>query len=196
MISIFQKSKTKMAPKFWYVKHHIFSILLSPISLFYNIIHKIYYKLSSEKKISIPTICVGNLVIGGAGKTPVVIELRKLLSKNYNSIFVLLRGYRRSSSKAKIVDINDEPEAVGDEAILHKKYGQVCVAKDLHSPESHCQRLPPTKGPKEIHAEIRAFDSSMWIFTASGPFCRTSRHEWHARCCACGWRSNNDANSH
>ena len=138
MISIFQKSKMKMAPKFWYVKHHIFSILLSPVSLLYNIIHKIYYKLSSEIKISIPTICVGNLVIGGAGKTPVVIELRKLLSKNYNSIFVLLRGYRRTSSKEKIVDINDEPEAVGDEAILHKKYGQVCVAKDRKEGANLC----------------------------------------------------------
>ena len=138
MISIFQKSKMKMAPKFWYVKHHIFSILLSPVSLFYNIIHKLYYKLSNEIKISIPTICVGNLVIGGAGKTPVVIELRKLLSKNYNSIFVLLRGYRRSSSKAKIVDVNDEPEAVGDEAILHKKYGQVCVAKDRKEGANLC----------------------------------------------------------
>jgi tetraacyldisaccharide 4'-kinase len=125
-------------PKFWYIKNHIFSIFLSPLSLFYNLVHKIYYRLCSEKKISIPTICVGNLVVGGTGKTPVVIELRKLLSGNYNNIFVLLRGYRRSSSKAKIVDINDEPRIVGDEAVLHKNYGQVCVAKDRQKGANLC----------------------------------------------------------
>ena len=67
------------APRFWYIKNHIFSIFLSPLSLLYNLGHKIYYRLRSEIKISIPTICVGNLVVGGVGKTPVVIELRKLL---------------------------------------------------------------------------------------------------------------------
>ncbi|MDC3091041.1 tetraacyldisaccharide 4'-kinase [Rickettsiales bacterium] len=125
-------------PKFWYKKNNIISILLGPLSLSYNLIHRIYYRLCREIKVSVPTICIGNLVIGGVGKTPVVIAIRELLSKNYKNIFVLLRGYRRYSSNVRIVNKDDEPKDVGDEAILHKNYGQVCVAFDRKEGANLC----------------------------------------------------------
>lgn len=126
------------SPKFWYKRNNIISVLLSPLSLSYKIIHRIYYRLSREVKVSIPTICVGNLVLGGIGKTPVVIAIRKLLSDNYKNIFVILRGYRRYSSDVRIVNKNDEPKDVGDEAILHNNYGQVCVALDRKEGANLC----------------------------------------------------------
>ena len=50
--------------------------------------------LVTEIDVKIPVICVGNLVTGGSGKTPVTIELRKLLNKKHSKIFVLTRGYK------------------------------------------------------------------------------------------------------
>ena len=66
--------------------------MLSPFSLLYLLGLKTYEFFSKEIDIKIPVICVGNLVAGGSGKTPVTIELRKFLSKQYSKVFVLTRG--------------------------------------------------------------------------------------------------------
>lgn len=70
-------------PKFWDKKSNSFlSIILYPISLIYLIISKINIFIST-KKFEIPIICVGNIYLGGTGKTPLVKELFKIL-KNLN----------------------------------------------------------------------------------------------------------------
>lgn len=68
-----------------------------------------------SKSYNIPIICVGNLSVGGTGKSPMIEYLVRLLQKNY-SLAVLSRGYKRSSSgfvlaseKAKVEEIGDEP---------------------------------------------------------------------------------------
>ena len=69
-------------PKFWdYKKISWKSILLFPLSqvyLFFFWILKILVKLTKHKKTTIPTICVGNIYLGGTGKTPVVREIFKI----------------------------------------------------------------------------------------------------------------------
>ena len=75
-------------------KKNLFSFLLSPLSIIYLLGLKIYEFLSDEVNVGVPIICVGNLVTGGSGKTPVTIELRKLLNKKHSKIFVLTRGYK------------------------------------------------------------------------------------------------------
>ena len=117
-------------PKFWQIKNHPFSVILSPLSILYNLIHKFLEFISNEIDIQIFTICIGNLSMGGSGKTPVVLALRKLLSKKYKKIYVLSRGYRGSNKKAKLVNKNDSIDLVGDEALLHRKYGDICIAKN------------------------------------------------------------------
>ena len=72
-------------PNFWKEKNLI-SFLLSPLSVIYFIGFKIYEFFSKEVDIGVPVICVGNLVAGGSGKTPITIELRKYLSKKYSKI--------------------------------------------------------------------------------------------------------------
>ena len=69
-----------LQPKFWHQKNNIFSFLLAPIALiviFLTYIKKIF---SKEKKFEIPIICVGNIYIGGTGKTPISILLSEELS--------------------------------------------------------------------------------------------------------------------
>ena len=70
-------------PKFWDNKIGFISILFFPLSLivFFFILFK--KKLTKIKKFNIPIICVGNIYIGGTGKTPTCILLaKKLLQEN------------------------------------------------------------------------------------------------------------------
>ena len=74
------------SPKFWTKKNSLASILLYPLSILYLIIIFLNKKIQiiSSKNIEIKTICVGNLYIGGTGKTPTVIKLYEMISKNKN----------------------------------------------------------------------------------------------------------------
>ena len=66
-------------PKFWDKKNNSFlSILLYPLSIIYYLISIIRKKTSVPQKFNIPIICVGNIYIGGTGKTSVAIEIIKI----------------------------------------------------------------------------------------------------------------------
>ena len=82
------------APKFWYSKYDSFlSAILYPASLIYRFVGKIYIALNKPNQSDIPVICIGNLVVGGAGKTPVALKISEMLKlSGYNPHF-LTRGY-------------------------------------------------------------------------------------------------------
>lgn len=67
-------------PKFWN-NINLISIFLLPISIFTFIIHKIKSFIVEEHRYNIPVICVGNIFIGGTGKTPLSIYIYNLLKK-------------------------------------------------------------------------------------------------------------------
>ena len=67
-------------PNFWDLKNSIFSILLLPFSLIVLMSILIKKKLTKTIRFNIPIICVGNIYIGGTGKTPSSIFLAKELS--------------------------------------------------------------------------------------------------------------------
>ena len=73
-------------PKF-FDNINIISCLLLPFSFLVLVITKIK-KFTSKKNFKIKTICVGNIYIGGTGKTPLVIKLNKILRKKYNTVFI------------------------------------------------------------------------------------------------------------
>ena len=72
-------------PKFWEKKYNFFSIVLIPFSLLILIYVYLKYKLTKSLKFEVPIICVGNIYIGGTGKTPTSLfianELKKLGKK-------------------------------------------------------------------------------------------------------------------
>ena len=79
------------APKFWYKKNDTyFSNSLYPLSLLFRIGTKVRNLFSRKKSSGIPVICIGNIVVGGAGKTPVALKIGNLLKLNgYNPYQVL-----------------------------------------------------------------------------------------------------------
>ena len=92
-------------PKFWDKRGHIslISILLFPISLI--IIIKNYYEESKPKKnyYDFRTICVGNIYIGGTGKTPLVNNLANHLKKK-NKTFIIKKNYFSHEDEKKMLE--------------------------------------------------------------------------------------------
>jgi tetraacyldisaccharide 4'-kinase len=113
----------------------IFIFLLYPLALLYGLIvllrNKLYdWGVLRSKCFDFPVISVGNLSIGGTGKTPHVEYLITLLKNDFN-VATLSRGYKRNTKgyvEAKITSATDE---IGDEAVQKKqKFTEVVVAVD------------------------------------------------------------------
>jgi tetraacyldisaccharide 4'-kinase len=79
------------------------------------------------KRLARPVISVGNLSVGGAGKTPVVIRLAQLLAEQGQPVDVLSRGYGRSGSDTVCVDPEGSASRYGDEPILIARTANVPV---------------------------------------------------------------------
>ena len=106
----------------------IISIPFSIVTLIRNSLYDIGLYKSSE--FNIPIISVGNLVLGGSGKTPTIEYLIRLLSKNYK-IAVLSRGYGRKSKGFIIADSNSDTNLIGDEPMqYYRKFKNIIVSVD------------------------------------------------------------------
>lgn len=108
-------------------------ILTVPLSGLYALGVGIRHLLYDEHvlpttEVNIPTICVGNIAVGGTGKTPHVEYLIRLLSKQYK-VAVLSRGYLRQTKGFIMADHQATVQTIGDEAMqLYLKFPEVCVA--------------------------------------------------------------------
>ena len=88
------------------------------------------FKLFSSSEFNIPVISVGNLVLGGSGKTPTIEYLIRLLSDKYK-VAVLSRGYGRKSNGFIIADSNSDPSLIGDEPMqYYRKFNNIIVCVD------------------------------------------------------------------
>ncbi len=92
--------------------------MLLPISFIYCLI--VIFKRVTAKKIDfkIPIISIGNLTVGGSGKTPLLISI----AKDYQNIAVILRGYKRESKGLYVVKENSTVKVCGDEAKVYKNF--------------------------------------------------------------------------
>lgn len=115
------------------VDQWILKILLSPLALLYGIVIAIrngLYHLGLLRGISfsLPVISIGNLSVGGTGKTPHTEYLIRLLHE-YISVGILSRGYRRKTTGYLEVTPSDDAVNVGDEPLQFKrKFPHVPVA--------------------------------------------------------------------
>jgi len=88
-----QKSLLK-APSFWQ-SNNIISWMLWPLSYIYYLVSRAVYAATPPRRLNVPVICVGNLVMGGAGKTPTVIAIVEMLKAAGHNPHILSRGYGR-----------------------------------------------------------------------------------------------------
>ena len=118
-------------PKFWY-NNNITSIMIAlalyPLSIIWIIISFIKKNFNKPYKSKLKVICVGNLNIGGTGKTPFTIYTYKILKKlGYEPIF-LTRGYKGLEKGPIKVGPDHNFKEVGDEALLLSKVGPTVVS--------------------------------------------------------------------
>jgi tetraacyldisaccharide 4'-kinase len=111
----------------------VLRLLLFPFSLLYGVIvylrNLAYDKgVFSSRKFDLPVISIGNLAVGGAGKSPMTEYLISLLKEKY-SVGTLSRGYGRKTKGYYLVETTSLAEEVGDEPLQFKnKFPGVTVA--------------------------------------------------------------------
>ena len=107
------------APKFWYSQNDtVYSNILYPSSLVFRFGTKLRNWISVKKLSPIPTICIGNIVVGGAGKTPVSMKICKMLTKAGYKPHFISKGYAGTIKESTLVETWHSPKSVGDESLL------------------------------------------------------------------------------
>lgn len=99
------------------------SALLAPASLLFRVVtgvRRAAYRagLASKSRVTVPVIVVGNITVGGTGKTPLVLWLAALLKAHGRSPGIVCRGYGGTERGPQAVQPDSDPYACGDEAVL------------------------------------------------------------------------------
>ena len=110
-------------------------ILLPIVPIYYMVtwLRNKLYDFGVKKSVSfdLPVICVGNLSVGGTGKTPMIEYLINLLKDDYK-VATLSRGYKRKTQGFQLANKNSNAESIGDEPFqFYSKFqNEILVAVD------------------------------------------------------------------
>jgi tetraacyldisaccharide 4'-kinase len=113
----------------------ILRYILFPVVPIYYVVTWLRDKLydlgiKSSKSYDFPVICVGNLSVGGTGKTPMIEYLIRLLHNDYK-IATLSRGYKRNTRGFVVADATSDASSIGDEPFqFYKKFNDIIVSVD------------------------------------------------------------------
>ena len=134
-------------PKFWDTKLSLFTILLIPFSLIVILIIYLKRKFTRTIKFNIPIICVGNIYIGGTGKTPASIFIANELSKLGKNPVILRKFYKKHVDehnlikknfknlilkKSRVLGIKESVEMNYDTVILDDGFQEYKIKKNLN----------------------------------------------------------------
>ncbi len=123
------------APKYWYPKRKdtvpLEARALWPFALLYRLGARMRRMMTKPEAGDVPIICVGNLTLGGTGKTPTVAALALMLKEMGRKPMILSRGHGGASKGPLRVDPELHSAAeVGDEPLLLSRVAPVIVARD------------------------------------------------------------------
>lgn len=115
----------------WWKYNHGMSAVLQPLSLIYRSAATVRSFLTSPKTSAIPVFCIGNVVAGGAGKTPTAIAINGLLRElGYQPCF-LSRGYGGKLSGPLMVQAEQHVASdVGDEPLLLARIAPTIISRN------------------------------------------------------------------
>ena len=125
-------------PYFWHVRDRrarasapMTRLLLTPIAAAYSLAGKRRLDRASPEDTGIPVVCIGNLTLGGAGKTPIAADIRRRLAVRGIRAATLSRGYRGELEGPLRVDATlHTARQVGDEPLMLASSGEAWISKD------------------------------------------------------------------
>ena len=121
----------RAAPVFWGKPPGLLADLLSPIGAACDAAGRLRRVMSRPYRAPVPVVCVGNIVAGGAGKTPIVLALSTWLARRGVPVHVVARGYGgRLRGPVRVDPSRHDALAVGDEALLLTMRAPCWVARD------------------------------------------------------------------
>ena len=91
-------------PKFWQKKNSLLPFFLIPFSIFFQFLIVLKKLFIKKKFFSIPIICVGNIYLGGTGKTPLCIELAEILKRSNKKIAIIKKFYKAHEDEFKLIE--------------------------------------------------------------------------------------------
>ena len=122
--------------QYWYRISPLHVILL-PASFIFRLLaatRRAFYRsgMLSSKKLPVPVIIIGNITVGGSGKTPLTLWLAQQLIESGWHPGIVSRGYGGTARVPQAVDIASDPAVVGDEAVLmaQRKLCPVWIGQD------------------------------------------------------------------
>ena len=130
----------KQIPSFWYATakkghHPILATLLSPLSATYQGLSRLRQGMRVTRKSPIPVICIGNVTIGGGGKTPTARAILDIVREHgkFATPCLLMRGYGGKLKGPTEVDLSTHTSwHVGDEALMQARYAPVIISRDRY----------------------------------------------------------------
>ncbi len=120
------------APDFW-KKRNLLAYLFLPLSYFYEFSGLLRHLSIKPTKVAKPIICIGNLTVGGVGKTPIAIKLGQILRDLEIDFAYLGHGYKSKINKNEVIVVDLKHynnNQVGDEAILLSEIADTFIAKN------------------------------------------------------------------
>ncbi|TMJ41480.1 MAG: tetraacyldisaccharide 4'-kinase [Alphaproteobacteria bacterium] len=117
-------------PAFWWGEGSFASALLAPLAALYGAVAQWRLGRGGERA-GAPVVCVGNLTVGGAGKTPTALALARMLAAAGERPMFLTRGYGGALAGPLLVDpARHRAREVGDEPLLLARTAPTIVARD------------------------------------------------------------------
>ncbi len=117
-------------PAFWWGEGSFASALLAPLAALYGAVAQWRLGRGGERA-GAPVVCVGNLTVGGAGKTPTALALARMLAAAGERPMFLSRGYGGALAGPLLVDpARHRAREVGDEPLLLARTAPTIVARD------------------------------------------------------------------
>ena len=123
------------SPDFWHADSGLMGCfaagLLAPVGSAWGAATRLRWAIARPHRAAVPVVCVGNLVAGGAGKTPVVLALIRDLRATDAAVQVVTRGYGgRLAGPVQVDPRTHDAATVGDEALLIAAQAPCWVARD------------------------------------------------------------------